>query len=140
MYRHTLQPSAVARYLPAGIALFLLGSAVFSFRPRLDTAEFSPVQHVVESVAVLAFVFLFFRHELTRSLPTTPLERKPMFWVSAGLLLYFSGSMLIFLSSNAILHLSVEMSRRLWAIHALLYTFLNAFYVVALSIAPKPRP
>ena len=63
-----------------------------------------------------------------------------MFWVSAGLLLYFSGSMLIFMSSNVILHLSVEMSRRLWAIHALLYTFLNAFYVVALSIAPQPRP
>ena len=63
-----------------------------------------------------------------------------MFWVSAGLLLYFSSSMLIFLSSNAILHLSVEMSRRIRAIHALLYTFLNAFYVVALSIAPQPRP
>ena len=63
-----------------------------------------------------------------------------MFLVSIGLLLYFSGSILIFLSSNAVLHLSVELSRRVWAIHALLYTFLNCFYVVALSITPQPRP
>lgn len=138
MYRRTLKPMAVTRYLPAAIGLFLLGTAL-SFRPRLDTAEFNPVQHFVESVAVLALVGLYFRSKLTRPVSLAPLEREPMFWVSAGLLLYFSGSILIFLSSNALLHLSLEASRNVWAIHALLYIFLNCFYVVALSVNPQPE-
>lgn len=138
MYRRTLKSMAVTRYLPAAIGLFLLGTAL-SFRPRLDTAEFSPVQHFVESVAVLALVGLYFRSKLARPMSLAPLEREPMFWVSAGLLLYFSGSILIFLSSNALLHLSLEASRNVWAIHALLYIFLNCFYVVALSVNPQPE-
>jgi hypothetical protein len=69
-----------------------------------------------------------------------PLEHEPMFWVSTGLLLYFSGNVLIFLSSNAVLHLSLEISRNVWAVHALLYTFLNIFYVVALCVTPRPGP
>ena len=136
MYRRTLRPMAATRYLPAAIGLFLLGTAL-SFRPRLDTAEFSPVQHFVESVAVL--VGLYFRSKMARPVSLAPLEREPMFWVSAGLLLYFSGSILIFLSSNALLHLSLETSRTVWAIHALLFIFLNCFYVVALSVNPRPE-
>ena len=136
MYRRTLRPMAITRYLLAAIGLFLLGT-VLSFRPRLDTAEFSPVQHFVESVAVL--VGLYFRRKLTRPVSLASLEREPMFWVSVGLLLYFSGSILIFLSSNAWLRLSVATSRTVWAIHALLYIFLNCFYVVALCVNPRPE-
>lgn len=138
MYRRTLWPSAVARYLPVAIVIFLLGSAL-DFRPRLDTVEFSPVQHVVESVVVLGLVAIYFRRKLIPPITLAPLEREPMFWVSAGLLLYFSGNILIFLSSNIVLHLSHEMSRHVWTIHALLYAFLNLFYVVALCVEPRPE-
>lgn len=53
MYRRALWPLAVGRYLPLGMSLFLLGT-ILSYSPRLDTAKFSPVQHFIESVAVLA--------------------------------------------------------------------------------------
>lgn len=134
MYRRTLWPLAVARYLPVAIAVFVLGTAL-TFRPHLDTAEFSPVQHFIEGVAVLVLVLLYFRRELLRHpVLLAPLEHEPMFWVSAGLLLYFSGSILIFVTSNLVLHLSVQVSRTLWAVHALLYIFLNCFYIVALCV------
>lgn len=139
MYRRTLHTTAVARYMPTVIAVFLLGTAI-SYRPSLDTVEFSPIQHFVESVVVMALVLLFFRRKLARPISLAPLEHEPMFWVSAGLLLYFSGNMLIFLSSNLTLHISLEISRNIWAIHALLYIFLNCFYVVALSVDPRPEP
>ena len=139
MYRRALRPMAVARYLPGVVGAFLLGTAL-SYRPRLDTVEFSPVQHFIESVLVLALVLLYFRRKLRPPMSRAPLEYEPMFWVSAGLLLYFSGSILIFLSSNAVLRLSEEMSRNAWTIHALLYSFLNSFYVIALCVDPRPEP
>jgi hypothetical protein len=139
MYRRTLWPAAVARYLPAVVGVFLLGTAL-SYQPRLDTVEFSPVQHFIESVLVLALVLLYFRRKLRLPMSLAPLEYEPMFWVSAGLLLYFSGNILIFLSSNAVLHLSKEMSRNVWTFHAVLYGFLNGFYVIALSVDPRPGP
>lgn len=138
MYRRALWPLAVARYLPVGIGLFVVGTAL-TYQPRLGTVEFSPVQHFIESVAVLALVLLYYRRVLsTRPVSLAPLEREPMFWVSAGVLLYFSASSLIFLTSNLALFHSQELSINLWAIHALLYAFLNGFYIVALCLPPRP--
>ncbi|UOQ98502.1 hypothetical protein MUN81_03200 [Hymenobacter sp. 5317J-9] len=136
MYRRTLREYAFSRYIPALIGVFLLGTAV-TYRPRLDTAEFSPVQHFIEGVVMLAFVFFFFRREVLRQVVTERLERDPMFWVSTGVLLYFSGNLLIFLTSNLVLRYSPAISRNVWAVHAMLYAFLNVFYCVALSIAPR---
>ena len=139
MYRRVLWPLAVARYLPVVIGLFLLGSAL-TYQPRLTTAEFSPVQHFIESLVILGLVLVYFHRILRPPITLAPLEYEPMFWVSAGLLLYFAANSLIFLTSNYILLHFRELSRMLWTIHALLYTFLNIFYVIALSITPRPGP
>lgn len=136
MYRHALRPLPITRFIPGFIALFLLGSAI-SYSPRLDTVEFSPVQHFIEGVAVLTLVFYYFRREIMRKVVTRHLERDPMFWVSTGLLLYFSANLLIFLTSNLVLKYSLDISRHVWAIHALLYAFLNVFYCIAFSIARR---
>ena len=139
MYRRSLQPSALTRYLPWAIGAFL-GLSALSLWQALHVVGFSPVQHTVESVALLALVGVYLRGLLQPPVSLAPLEREPMFWVSAGLLLYFSGNLLIFLTSNAVLHLSRDISHSVWAIHALLYSFLNCFYVVALSVTPRPVP
>lgn len=137
MYRRALRPWAGARFLPLGIGLFLLGTAA-SYVPRLDTVQFSPVQHFIESLAMLALALLYLGRLLRPPLPLGPLEREPMFWVSAGAVLYFAGSSLIFLTSNLTLFYSRELSLTVWAIHALLYSFLNGFYIVALCVSPPP--
>ena len=139
MYREALRPSPLSRIMLWLIGLFVLGT-VLTYSPRLDTVQFSPVQHFIESVLVLAFVGQFFYQEMTRPVVTSALEHKPMFWVSTGLLLYFLSSMFIFLTSNYILQLSVEISRQVWAIHALLYAFLNILYALALSLPARQPP
>ena len=136
MYRRTLRELPFSRFILAGIAAFLLATAV-TYRPRLDTAEFSPLQHFIEGVVILTFVFFFFLREVQRKVVTKHLERDPMFWVSTGLLLYFSGNLLIFLTSNLLLKYSLAVSRHVWGIHAVLYAFLNVFYCIALGIAPR---
>ena len=137
MYRRALAPLAVARYVPLGIGLFLLGTAG-SYVPRLDTVQFSPVQHFIESMAMLALAIGYLWLLLRPPLTLAPLEREPMFWVSAGAVLYFAGNSLIFLTSNLTLFYSRELSLTVWAIHALLYSFLNGFYIVALCVNPQP--
>jgi hypothetical protein len=137
MYRRALRPLAIARYLPAVIGLFLLGTAL-TYTPRLDTAEFSPVQHFIESLVLLGLALLYFRQLLRPPITLAPLEHTPMFWVSAGAVLYFAGNSLIFLTSNITLWHSRELSLSVWAIHALLYGFLNIFYLVALCLKPVP--
>ena len=136
MYRRALWPHIVARYLPLGIALFLLGTAL-TYVPRLDVVEFSPVQHFIESVAMLALAALYLWRLLQPPVVLAPLEQEPMFWVSAGVVLYFAGNSLIFLTSNLTLFYSRELSLTVWAVHALLYSFLNGFYIVALAISPR---
>ncbi|WP_345056623.1 hypothetical protein [Hymenobacter glaciei] len=136
MYRRALWPLAVARYLPLGIGLFLLGTAL-TYVPRLDTAQFSPVQHFIESVAILVLAGLYLWQLLQPPTTLAPLEHEPMFWVSAGVLLYFAGNCLIFLTSNITLFHSRELSMTVWTVHALLYSFLNGFYIVALSVTPR---
>ncbi|WP_210513712.1 hypothetical protein [Hymenobacter terricola] len=136
VYRRTLRPAALSRYMPAIVGAFVLGS-LLTYSPRLDTAEFSPIQRFIESLLVLTFVLLFFYREITRKVVLARLEREPLLWVSTGLLLYFSGNILIFLSSNYVLHLSHTLSLNVWTIHALLYIFLNILYSVALCINPR---
>ena len=137
MYRRALWPLAIARYLPLGIGLFLLGTAL-SYSPRLDTVQFSPGQHFIESLAGLALAGCYFWQLLQPPIALAPLEREPMFWVSAGVILYFAGNCLIFLTSNLTLAHSREMSITVWAVHGLLYSFLNGFYIVALLVTPQP--
>ena len=136
MYRLSLRELAISRLIPALVAVFLMGTAL-TYRPRLDTAEFSPVQRFIEGVVVLAFVFYYFRREIMRKVVTRHLERDPMFWVSTGLLLYFSGNLLIFLTSNLVLKYSPAISRHVWTVHAMLYAFLNVFYSIALSLKTR---
>lgn len=131
LYRRALRPGRLSRLIPGVAVLFVLGSAL-TYSPRLDTAQFSPVQHFLESVLVLVFVGAYFYREINRPVITRRLERAPVFWVSSGLLLYFLSNLLIFLSSNYVLHRSVTLSRQVWAIHALLYIFLNTLYTIAL--------
>ncbi|MBJ6108955.1 hypothetical protein JAO73_08040 [Hymenobacter sp. BT523] len=140
MYRRALRPSALSRCIPLLLIGFLLGSA-FTYSPRLDTLQFSPVQHFIESVLVLVFVGVYFQREATRQTINRRLEREPMLWVSAALLLYFLSNIFIFLSSNYVLNLSRELSIQVWAIHGLLYIFTNVLYTVALCVNPVvPSP
>ena len=92
------------------IGLFLVGMAL-TYPPRLDTAQFSPVQHFIESIVLLALALCYFRRLLQPPITLAPLVQEPMFWVSAGVVLYFAGNSLIFLTSNITLAYSLALSR-----------------------------
>jgi hypothetical protein len=139
IYRRELQPAGISRLIPLLIVGFVLGSAL-SYSPQFDNPQFSPVQHFIESLLVLTFVGIYFHREINRQVFIRRLEREPILWISTGLLLYFLGNILIFLTSNYVLNQSKELSIRVWAIHALLYIFLNVMYAIALWLPERPLP
>ena len=56
------------------------------------------------------------------------LERQPMFWLASGWLIYFAGTLYLFLFSKELLDLD---SFQFWQIHAILNIGLNIIYVVS---------
>jgi ABC-type bacteriocin/lantibiotic exporter with double-glycine peptidase domain len=137
MYRLALRPSAVSRLLPAVVAVFALAS-LFSYANPASLYEFNSVQRFAESLLIIGLVLLYF-YKVIRELVIVHLEREPLFWVSVGLLLYFSGNVFIFVSSNYVLQHSKSLSLRLWNIHELLYMVLYGLYAWALWMKPSTQ-
>ena len=137
LFRLVLWPSAVSRWLPAVVVVFSLSSLLPYLQPT-DLMQFNTLQRLAESLLVLGLVLLYF-YKIIRELVIVHLTREPLFVISVGLLLYFSGNVFIFISSNYVLQHSPELGWKLWAIHALLYAVLNSLYAVALWISPSTK-
>ena len=137
MYRRAFWPSAVSRWLPAVAVIFALTSLA-SYAVPASLLHFNSLQRFAESVLVLGLVLLYF-YKVIRELVIVRLEQEPLFWVSVGLLLYFSGNVFIFVSSNYVLLHSKALSMKMWHIHALLYMVLYGLYAWALWISPSTR-
>jgi hypothetical protein len=135
VYRRTLRSATFGRAMPwlvGGFAAYTLADCLLA--PNL--AWFKPAQQVLQSLLILGMVGLYFR-QLLRDLQTQRLAQEPMFWVSAGLLLYFLGYLQIALFSNYLLkHYSLAFNRNIWTIHYGLALVLHSCYCLALWLRP----
>lgn len=84
---------------------------------------------------IFIFLALCFFYKTLKELKIKQLELEPLFWISIGLIIYFSGSQLIFLFTNFI-KTSNEALLTLWGIHAIFNIVLNITYSIALWIKP----
>lgn len=135
IYRLTLQSAAFMRAMPwlvGGFVAYVLFDSLAA--PTLKA--FRPGQQVIQGLLVLLFVGLYFR-KLMNELKVQHLKREPLFWVSAGLFVYFTGYLLIALSSNALLAYSKSLNLAIWAVHSVLFIVLYICYCVALWLSPK---
>lgn len=137
VYSLTLRSATFSRFAPwlvAGFAAYILLDG-FSMD---KLARFRPGQQVVQSVLVLGLVGIYFRH-LLQELRVQQLQREPMFWVSAGLVIYRLGYLQIALFSNYLLHYSDALNMTIWAVHSLLLIALYSCYCLALWLRPQTK-
>lgn len=87
----------------------------------------------IESVVVI-FLALAYFYKVFQELKVQNLLLEPFFWVSAGLLLFFSGNFLIFIFMNFILLYSKNLNDQIWVIHALMNYMLYITYAIALWV------
>lgn len=98
--------------------------------------QFNSYSTAVEGLIVIFFSLSFF-YKTLEELKIEYLEREPVFWISTGVLLYFSSSLFIFLFTNY-----VQSSNRalfiIWGIHGIFSILLNISYSIALWVKPNP--
>ncbi|MEL6867188.1 MAG: hypothetical protein AAFP19_22375 [Bacteroidota bacterium] len=137
IYRGNLHPYITNRQ----IDFLIIGFAVFAiFNSILNESifQFNPVARAVKSLIVIAFVLTYF-YKLLQELKIRRLESLPLFWISTGLLIYFSSNLFVFIFSNYILP-SSYLTFTFWGIHAVMSILINLFYTLALWAKPeKPK-
>lgn len=132
VFQHTLQQPAFGRAVPwlvGGFAAY----ALFDSLAAGNLAGFRPGQQVIQALLLLVFVGLYFR-KLLRELQVKQLRREPMFWVSAGLVIYYLGYLQIAIFSNYLLQYSQQLNANVWMVHSLLFIILYACYCLALCL------
>ncbi|WP_273446950.1 hypothetical protein [Neolewinella agarilytica] len=116
------------------IALFVLfsiwnagfGDGLFHF-PGLSLGLYA---FLMMSLAIGYFLRLMTTLELER------LEKEPVFWINSGVLIYFSGNFLLWLTMNYLLK-DYSLSFSIYKISVILGFCLNIFFTIAFVCHPK---
>jgi len=85
------------RALALGFIAGFWGLALYRFAPNPHADDSLVIS--VESLMLIALVLLYF-YRLLHNLEATRLSRFPMFWFSAGILMFFSGTLFIYMFSE----------------------------------------
>lgn len=91
---------------------------------------------LLESILLISII-MFYYYKLYVNQPSANILSVPMFCVSTGLLIFFSGNFLIFLFINFILQYSQKLNYQIWIVHALLNCILYLTYTFALWKSPE---
>lgn len=88
---------------------------------------FNSRQRYVEGLMLIVMCAGYFISLMRRPIHRY-LEKQPMFWLVSGWLIYFAGTLYLFLFSN---ELMAEEKFQFWEVHSVLNIGLNTIYVVA---------
>lgn len=119
------------------VVLFITGLCVAFFLFNLfylQKTEIDSYSKTVNSFAVMSFaIFYFFR--LIIELPERSVQKIPMFWFNTGFLIYYSGSLLLFLITSYLV--TVEQSDLLtfWTFHNILSIVEHLIILYGLQLA-----
>lgn len=94
MYYYALQK----RLLRQSVVRVLAGFVVFALLDWMWLERGKPMfayTHTLQSVVLLSFGGLYF-YQLARSMPVVRLENDPLFLVTSGIVMYFSGTVLLY--------------------------------------------
>ncbi len=133
VFRMRLAPPLSQRYMWTILGIF--GVAALASAVWLDGLfQFNAHARSIGAVLIVLLCLTYYYQRLTK-LDLENLETDPLFWISTGSLVYFSGSLVMFIVSNYVAA-DQGMSLTMWAIHAILNTFNYLFLTIALWVRP----
>jgi|GEM_PF-2423044 len=140
-YWHALPAPRTRRFLLAALGLFMVvfvGEAAYWHGFWRGQNGYT---HTIQTFVLLAFALLYFE-QLLRELHTIRLEHDPMFLVSVGVMLYYAGTIMIFLLEGSMQRrLQTNQIWTMYIIQAVLLIVFNAFLTLALWHANRrPNP
>lgn len=93
------------------------------------------ITNTVQSLILCVLPLLFFYYTF-KNLQIEKLEKEPMFWISAGLLLYYGINLILLGFSNYFLWQSLQIHSIITTIHAGLVLMYNSILIIVLCL-PK---
>ncbi len=118
-----------------GLVLFIIGLALVDAIWLNGIYNFNSYARPLASL-ILISLGLAFLYKTLSELKIRSLEREPLFWITVGVLLYFSGNLIIFISTNYV-KISNQALLTLWSVHAIFNIILNTTYAIALWVRPR---
>ncbi len=85
----------------------------------------------LESILIIG-VSLYYFYFIFKEGKIKYLDRSFWFWMSSGLLIYFSSNLMLFVFTNMLTHRNDQLFLGVWSIHAVLNVVLYGFYTLAL--------
>lgn len=121
------------RYL---IPVLIVAFSIFSIINSLFIQSIYTFNTYARPIGNLLFIIfaISYYYKLLKELKIRYLERNPMFWINTGILIYFSGSLFLFIFSNYLLK-QTQLNNLFWSIHAGLNVFINVLYAIGLWLS-----
>jgi len=117
---HRLMFRIISRQIVRVFAvLFFVLSALFYFQNSI--LEFNAWQRHTE-ILMLMFIMMVYIYELMLFDTSTGIRRNTFFWFTASYMIYFGGTLLLFLSQERLLQ---QGATNYWVIHGIFNIFLN---------------
>ncbi|MES1249253.1 MAG: hypothetical protein ABUL46_01140, partial [Chitinophaga rupis] len=103
--------------------------------------RFHTITYRIGSVMIVVWAYLYFR-QLMRSSSYSPVLRNPIFWISTGLLFFYTGFFFYMTAFNILLKAKVSTNAYVWYIisdtlNALLYTCFLISFVCQMNITNR---
>ncbi|PLK44744.1 hypothetical protein [Emticicia sp. TH156] len=129
-------------FIPKGV--FYVAIALFSVLAVLNFIYVQPLTGFntyprgLESI-IFVFFALATYYKMIKSLEIIYIEKSPLFWINAGFLFYFAGSLFLFVLGNLLLRMDLRLSMLSWAIHACLLGLTYIFIAIGLWYSPQQQ-
>ena len=127
------------RWLVPGLMVAFTVLALLNSAFLQPITSYNTYARSLEGILIIALALLCYYKILTE-LPTKRLEKSPIFWVNTGFILYFVGSLFLFVLSNALLkEPNKSMWFMSWGLHSLLMVLMHIFISIGLWFSPQLR-
>lgn len=132
VFRSVFEAKWLKHLLDVVLILFWCFSLVNLFAWESLT-EFNSNQRYVQGVITIVFCLLYM-WQLMKQATVVHIERDAYFWLASGCLIYFAGTMILFLVFN---HVAKESLSFYWNLHSFLNIFLNVCYAITLWLGRR---
>jgi hypothetical protein len=138
LYSWFLKEFIKPRYIYAVIAIFTLSSAINSLFFQ-STFILNNYVRAFEALIFVIYSILYF-YKLLNELQIKNLWKEPMIWVNIGVLFCFSGNFFIFILSNRILEMPIDIAKAIFYIPTSLYQIAYLLFAYGLFQVKKITP
>ncbi|WP_139924026.1 hypothetical protein [Hymenobacter sp. DG01] len=139
VYHDEFNSKKTKRWIRILTVCFLIFAAVDSFWIE-GFDSINSYTNLVESIIVISLGILFFEHIISKS-NHQQIQKIPMFIATVGILLYLSGTVLLYLVTNNFIASNDEYSTRLmYLLNSILLLLLAIIFLRAFFLARKKTP